>query len=121
MNIVCIVKKIGGEGKNYCFFGASVKGGIVNHSQDAAVRDAFGTLEETGRYSVRPVSGSASVPQKEGIYLITFDNGWYDSRFPMKRILRVKGNVKFEWRGALPVFKDEKDEPADVDLDEDAR
>lgn len=118
MILPVIVKKI--ETKDgRSFYGASIGASILAEKvAEAENKGAFkGEILPTDKhFSFRPVG--ALVPQKEGIYKVTFKEGWIDSRegFREKGIVRAK-EVTFEFRKDLPDFK--KDDAAVANLPKD--
>lgn len=99
-SMIVIVRKFANE-RGY-FFGASSGVKFLEKANVAKIDE----LNAEKRISIRPVG--AVIPQKEGIYELTFEEAWADTRaeFITKNIIRCKG-AQFKFRKDLPHFDED--------------
>ena len=102
---IIVDKKKTADGRE--FFAAGILGKFI--PKDLA--KALGA-EEDRYYFVRPVS--ASLPQKKGVWAISFSDCWIDKRNPDFQILRLR-DPSFEFEKEL---LEKKENPAPVDEEE---
>ena len=94
-------RKKGADGRE--FFAAGIRGKYI--PKDLA--KALGAEEER-YYAIRPVG--VSLPQKKGVWSVSFSDCWIDKRKPDFQIIRLR-DPSFDFEKDLL----EKAEPVDVD------
>ena len=59
-------------------------------------------------WHVKPCQGEPTIPLKEGVYNVVFNDAWHDTREGMvaKDIIRIKGGVEFRF---IKEFKNDVD------------
>lgn len=99
-SMIVIVRKFANE-RGY-FYGASSGVKFLDKANVAKLNE----LNAEKRISIRPVG--AVIPQKEGVYELSYEEAWADTRaeFIAKNIIRCKG-AQFKFRKDLPHFEED--------------
>ena len=102
---IIVDKKKAADGRE--FFAAGIRGKFIPKDLSKALG-----AEEERYYAVRPVG--VSLPQKKGVWAISFSDCWIDKRNPDFQILRLR-DPSFEFEKDL---LEKKANPAPVDAEE---